>query len=199
MGLAAFKPPFATAVADGGLRPACLTDDFTAALLPNLRYFPPGAAVLHEGGTGPYCLWILQGWLALDKGLSDGKVQIIDLCLPQDMVFPLLADDRTPSHAAHAVTELGVCSFSRAEWFKLADRMPGIAARAAAVQSVMRARWVERMLRLGRGTAAARIAYLLLELHLRQNTAADNGESVIILPTPSVRTVVACPTFESIP
>jgi CRP-like cAMP-binding protein len=146
------------------------------------RTVPAGAEILHEGGPAGAAVWVLDGWVALSKSLEDGRSQTVDLVLPGDLI-PARPGARAVSPvAATALTSARLAtlpkgSASAAPLPALAELIEELAAGAAARQ------W-ERMLRLGQSNAVERVAFLLIELHVRLGQAGGRGRARDHLPMP---------------
>ncbi|MFP7571393.1 Crp/Fnr family transcriptional regulator [Marivita sp. S2033] len=126
-----------------------------------------GKMVTQEGDHADHSILLLSGWMALSKSLPDGGTQIIDIILPGD--FVLLGATIAPV-AACSVEALSDASYTIVK----PDRANGpdpVMARMrllmAAVLVTTQARTAELLLRLGKSSAASRIAYALIELYTR--------------------------------
>ena len=146
------------------------------------RRVAAGAHLVHEGAQAASCYWLESGVVALVKMAQDGREQIIDIHLAGELIQPLAADGVTASATLQALTPCVVSPITAASWARLrADCEPVRRAcdnQAAAVT----ARRGERMLRLGRGSAAMRLAYLLLEMHLRLGAGLAVAPTAFHLP-----------------
>ncbi|MCB1363365.1 MAG: Crp/Fnr family transcriptional regulator [Rhodobacteraceae bacterium] len=126
-----------------------------------------GQLVLQEGDFADHSILLLDGWMALYKTLPEGEVQIFDVMLPGD--FALIGARIAP------VASCSVEALSDARYMQimpdLADSTgPGAgdfrALLAAAIVN-LQARTSELMLRLGKGSAASRLSYGLIEIYVR--------------------------------
>lgn len=128
---------------------------------------PRGAMLTLEGDFADHALLLLDGWIGLSKTLPSGDTQIVDVMLPQD--FALIGTELVP------VAACTIEALSDVEYIAIRpDAANGPDPEAARLRRYMAAailvaqsRTSERLLRLGRGNAATRIAYALIELHTR--------------------------------
>ncbi|WP_162497341.1 Crp/Fnr family transcriptional regulator [Roseovarius dicentrarchi] len=131
------------------------------------RRAPRGTIMVRENDRADHSILLLNGWISLSKTLPSGDVQIIDLMLPGD--FALVGTQMVP--VAAATME----ALSDVEYILIGpEQANGPSAASATLRHVLAAcilttqsRTSELLLRLGRGTAANRIAYALLEVFIR--------------------------------
>ena len=147
-----------------------------------VRHAKRNTILVHEGDPADYSLFLLDGWLALSKTLQSGDVQIIDLMLPGD--FALVGTQIVPV----AATTLE--ALSDIEYILISpDQANGPGADAVQLRHVLAAailttqsRTSELLLRLGRGSAAQRIAYALLEIYTRLQAVGRTQDSTFQFP-----------------
>ncbi len=137
-----------------------------------------------EGETAKYCYCVIRGCVRTVKLLEDGRRQVGEFMLPGDLfaVESLDAYD----FAAEAVTDVKLRRYPRAALEAAADRDRCLARRLRE-RSADRLRSArDRMVMLGRRTAAERIAGFLLEMADRRNMDASG-----LLDLPMNRTDMA--------
>ncbi len=162
------------------LRIATQTDpDRLAPLAPAGRtlHVDKDQPIYAEGEPATFCYRILGGCVRLVKLIDDGRRQVTEFLLPEDL-FGL---DMFDAHdlTAEAVTPTTVWRYRRAALEALADRDPAVARglRSFAAQGLRTARG--QMMLLGRTTATERIATFLLEMTAR---APRPGQDHVALP-----------------
>ncbi len=132
-----------------------------------IRHAARFTALVHENDPADYSLLLVDGWVALSKTLPSGDAQITDVMLPGD--FALVGTRILPV----AACTMEALSDTRYILISPSDANgPGPAAadlRQALAASVLttQSRTSELILRLGRGDAANRVAYALLEIYVR--------------------------------
>ncbi len=134
---------------------------------PTIETAGKGQTLVCEDEFADHSMLLLEGWVALSKMLPDGETQIIDVMLPGD--FALVGSVCAPV-AACSVEALSDVRFitirsshangPEPELAKLRELMAGEIVRT-------QARTAELLLRLGKGSAASRVAYALLEFYVR--------------------------------
>jgi CRP/FNR family transcriptional regulator, anaerobic regulatory protein len=147
-----------------------------------VQHFPAQTQIAHEGGVVPCCFGVVDGWLALTKMLADGERQMIDVCLPNDVLAASSGDSRSSHYGIEALTEVTLFSMTGAEWELVKQGAPRVRLLGDHLVALTAARRAERMLRLGRGSAAMRLAYALIELHVRLDTAGHKSINVFHIP-----------------
>jgi CRP-like cAMP-binding protein len=146
------------------------------------RRFPSGATLKDEGDdcAATYC--VEAGWLTVSKSMPDGERQIIDVILPGEIMDPRSANGHTSRVMVETLTDATVAIVPRAVWSHLAGSDPDIRQVEATILAAAMSRISERMLRLGKGTAESRIAYILIELCMRLTTAYGGKDCSYHLP-----------------
>ncbi|WP_366655693.1 Crp/Fnr family transcriptional regulator [Fodinicurvata sp. EGI_FJ10296] len=131
-----------------------------ASLLVKLaRRTRPGLLSFEGDGV----LFPLAGWISLFKMMENGNTQIIDFALPGDIVHLATGDGIT----IEVLEEGFVAVIPSAQWEQLMQDEPDVLRLVLRESAAARSRIAERMLRLGKGSAEMRLAYVLLELCLR--------------------------------
>ncbi len=133
----------------------------------HVRDAPRDTVLTRENDVADHSILLIEGWVALSKTLVSGDVQITDLMLPGD--FALVGTRMVP------VAATTIEALSDVRYVMIGpDQANGPGAASEALRQVLAAcilttqsRTAELLLRLGRGTAANRIAYALLEIYIR--------------------------------
>ncbi len=168
--------------ARAGQRPSACLQTLLREVAGPSRPLAEGAFVVHEGDHAEPCYWLESGWLAFLKSLPDGRDQIIDIHLGGELIQPLTADGRTAGGGLQALAPSVVAAIPAGRWERL--RAGSELVRRAAEQQgyAVTARRDERMLRLGRGSAATRLAYLLIEMQQRLGVGRPAAPVAFHLP-----------------
>jgi CRP/FNR family nitrogen fixation transcriptional regulator len=136
--------------------------------------------IFAEGDAAEYWYEVVSGAVRLCKLTHDGRRQIIDIVLPGE-VFGF---DGWGAHASSAEAASADGAILRRRCRRrleaLADDDADVARRVRQAGSLGLARAHERLLMLGRRTAAERVAMFLLEMH--QRLAAGARGAIITLP-----------------
>lgn len=161
------------------------TPEVAKVLVPywrSFQTFKAGSHIVQEGDDHPAVILLVDGWLSVFKTLQDGDCQMIDLVLPFDIVQTASANSHFSATGVEALSDVTVVTLSLTAWETLLSENPGLRRMEAALSRASRSRMAERMLRLGRGDAMARISYALLELWIRLNVIGRPGRSCFHLP-----------------
>lgn len=169
-------------VSDVSTRAPDRSNAIYAHLSNHAQKFRAGEQLTFEGDEKSAVIFVLSGWIVLSKSLPDGQTQIIDFVLPGDYASPTSADGRSSALQVEALTDVSVVMLSNADWAATLQKWPDLQHRASALSAAARARISERLLRLGRGTAAMRVAYALLELGVRLQTLHGSEELSFHVP-----------------
>ena len=141
-----------------------------------------GHLLVIEGAETDSVLCVLRGWLSLSKCLPDGEIQIVDFALPGDIIETGATGGSVSSVSVEALTDVKVAVVPAAIWDAMKCDRPDLGRVASIIRAAARARLAERMLRLGRGRAAMRMAYALLELHVRLEAIGQSNDGKFHLP-----------------
>jgi len=110
---------------------------------------------------------VSSGWLVASKSTEEGQRQIVDFVLPGEMFDPGSANAKQSSTDLTALTRAKVSIIPRSNWQELLQHHPGIQQIMNRHMAASYARIAERLLRVGKAHAEARIAYAICELCLR--------------------------------
>ena len=137
-----------------------------------------GKTLFAEGDDADTVFEVVQGILKLYKLLPDGRRQIMGFVSTDKLIG--FGDDDSYPYTAEAVTEVTLCRYSRNQFDRLLDEVPGFARRVLAARSQDLQSAQDQMLLLGRKTAIERIATFLL--HLGKLQLASSGGTSLLVP-----------------
>jgi CRP-like cAMP-binding protein len=152
----------------GAIRDPSLVDSFLGGQpKPRIEAAPKGRILVHQGDFTDESLLLLEGWLAFSKMLPEGETQIIDVLLPGD--FALVGAVHAPVAACsvEALSDVRYITLRPAHANGPHPDMARLRELMAAEIVRTQSRTSELLLRMGRANAANRIAYALLEFHVR--------------------------------
>ncbi|WP_289041122.1 Crp/Fnr family transcriptional regulator [uncultured Aliiroseovarius sp.] len=143
---------------------------------------PKGKTIVHEDDFADHSILLLDGWLALSKMLPDGETQIIDVMLPGD--FALIGATNAPVAACsvEALSDARFIIIRPADANGAEPEMAKLRELIAAEVVRTQARVAEILLRMGKGAAANRLAYALLEFYVRLDAAGLVKDNRFNLP-----------------
>lgn len=139
--------------------------------------FGVGRALNTPNSPHPRMRFLLSGWAARQRLLTDGRRQILQIVLPGDIVG--FSELDAPSSGV-SVVALTTCETADAGFVGGGGLMRGsqtLQAAVAGAEALEQWLLIEQVVRLGRRTALERSAHLLLEIEMRLNLAglADEG------------------------
>jgi CRP/FNR family transcriptional regulator len=145
------------------------------------RAFEAGEHIFWRGDELTYVASVVSGVASLNKGLEDGRTQMVGLLLPSDFIGH---PGRTRiEFDVIASSDVRLCCFDRVPFQNLLDEMPHISQRMIelAMDELDAAR--DWMLLLGRKTAGEKIATFIEMVVRRQHFQRRDGVKVdLILP-----------------
>jgi CRP/FNR family transcriptional regulator len=151
-------------------------EDISFALASKLGsiVFPANRDVVQAGEVGGPVQVIQRGWAYRYRSWADGRRQILDFLLPGDFAGLESGFLGMSDHSVRALTEVELCQLDP-QWLDAVFR--GHARLAVAIakhQSVEARRMDERLAVIGRRSAIERLAFLMLDLYLRQKRSGAN-------------------------
>jgi len=142
-------------------------EDALARLEEHERKLPRGAVVRREHDRARELFVLRKGWIYSSVGLDDGSRQILKLSFPGDLLgHSVIAFSDAPDTLC-ALTDVTICPFDRLELRNLFERHPRLAALIMAVMQAEQVALTDRLASLGRTSARARVAALLLDILTR--------------------------------
>ncbi|MGF6862641.1 CRP/FNR family transcriptional regulator [Rhodobacteraceae bacterium MBR-64] len=149
----------------------------------NTRVLPKGTNLILEGQEVHSIFLVKSGWLAASKSLPDGERQIVEIILPGEIHDPVSADGHTSFVTLETLSETQVIVIGTTAWARLLDDLPDLRHFKERADAAARSRQSERILRLGRSSAEARIAYVLIEFCMRTAAiGATGGDGTFHVP-----------------
>jgi len=138
-----------------------------AALEGRRRPIAAHTEIVHERQEGHHAFILQEGWACAYKLLPDGGRQVIDVRLPGDFLGLRSVLLRTADHGSAAVTDLVVAEVPARRMLATFQARPRLGAAILWAASRDEAMVVEHLVGIGRRSALARTAHLLVELGLR--------------------------------
>lgn len=146
-----------------------------------------GQTLVEAGDPVGYIFKVLSGALRAVRLLADGRRHVASFHVAGDFVG--LADGETCNHSIEALGDARLMRYNRASFDAMLDRDPGAGRRIFDIMRKQLAAAQDRLLLLGRKTAAERLASFLLTLADR--AAAENGADSCEIELPMNRSDMA--------
>lgn len=137
------------------------------------REYAAGELLAEVGRRSDHFFTMVDGWACAERNLEDGRRQVLDLFTPgqivglREIIFPAnLSDFR-------ALTKVVACPFPRKHLNEIFDQAPRLGDLLFLVLAREQSMLVERVINIGRRTAAERLAHFLFEIKVRLNRKSD--------------------------
>jgi CRP-like cAMP-binding protein len=156
-------------------------EDISFALASKLGsiVLPANRDVVQAGEVGGPVQVIQRGWAYRYRGWADGRRQILDFLLPGDFIGLESGFLGMSDHSVRALTEVELCQLDP-QWLDgVFHGRARLALALAKHQSIEARRMDERLAVIGRRSAIERLAFLMLDLHLRQRRQGANGNGCL--------------------
>lgn len=135
-----------------------------------------GKVLIQEDDFADHSMLLLEGWIGFSKMLPDGETQIIDVMLPGDFALVGAANAPVASCSVEALSDARFINIRPVQANGPEPAMAKLRELMAAEIVRTQSRTSELLLRMGRGNAANRVAYALLEIFVRlEATGLTNG------------------------
>ncbi|KQU47461.1 transcriptional regulator [Sphingomonas sp. Leaf339] len=132
------------------------------------------AVLLSENDRLTELFVLKQGMMMSYVLLDDGRRQILRFLFPGDFLATAALAYGTSPETLMALTDTVVSPFDRSAMAGLFERHPRLAAAITALEQIERVAMTDRLAAIGRTSAKARVAGLLLELRHRLRAAGDS-------------------------
>jgi CRP-like cAMP-binding protein len=137
-----------------------------------------GQPLLRENDRSTELFFLLGGQMMSYVLLDDGSRQILRFLFPGDVLATAAIGYATSPETLVALTESVVCVVDRAQLVPLARDHPRLLFAIAAMEQAERAAMIDRLANIGRTSAKARVAAVLLDVRDRmQRGDATIGDS----------------------
>lgn len=140
-----------------------------------------GAALLRENEPGGELFILRRGLMMSYVLLDDGSRQILRFLFPGDMLGISSMVYRESPETLCALSDCVVCPFEHGSFSELVAEHPRLAALILVFSQIERVALTDRLAALGRTSAKARIAALLLELRNRLRSTDKSIDKVFAL------------------
>jgi CRP/FNR family transcriptional regulator len=140
-----------------------------------------GAVLLRENEPGGELFILRKGLMMSYVLLDDGSRQILRFLFPGDMLGISSMVYRESPETLCALSECVVCPFEHAAFSELGVEHPRLAALILVFSQIERVALTDRLAALGRTSAKARIAALLLDLRNRLRSTDKSIDKVFAL------------------
>jgi CRP-like cAMP-binding protein len=127
------------------------------------RSYRRGSLIRRENDRASELYILRSGWLASFVLLDDGSRQILRLSFPGDLVGGAGTAFTLATESLEAITDVTICPFDKSSLRTLFEDHPRLAALVFVVTQAERVSFTDRLASVGRTSAKARVAALLLD------------------------------------
>jgi len=138
-----------------------------------------GKSIVGENERCPQLYILEQGWVLRSRGLASGRRQIVNYCLPGDMLCTDSLLFKSSSFELSARTPVSMIRIDAPHGSQLFERYPALAAAVAWTAGQDESTLVERVVSLGRRDSLEKLAHALCEMQVRLG-AVDMMQGVTI-------------------
>ena len=142
----------------------------------------PGAMILSEGALRAQLFTLLSGWAFRFKALEDGRRQILNYCLPGDLIGLQGSIIGAMDHSVEALSPTVLCVFQRDRLADLYRNHPGLSFDVTWLASREERMLDENLLSVGRRSALERAAYLVAFLYQRAAAVGLVEQKALLIP-----------------
>jgi CRP-like cAMP-binding protein len=141
-----------------------------------------GAMILAEGAHSAQLFTMLSGWAFRYKTLEDGRRQILNYCLPGDLIGLQGTIIGAMEHSIEALSPVVLCVFQRDRMSDLFRNQPGLSFDVTWLASREERMLDENLLSVGRRSAIERAAYLIAFLYQRAAAVGLTEQKALLIP-----------------
>jgi len=142
----------------------------------------PGSMILAEGAHSAQLFTLLSGWAFRFKTLEDGRRQILNYCLPGDLIGLQGSVIGAMEHSVEALSPAVLCVFQRDRLADLFRNYPGLGFDVTWLASREERMLDENLLSVGRRSAIERAAYLVAFLYQRAAAVGLIEQKSLLIP-----------------
>lgn len=141
-----------------------------------------GASILVEGEHSPHMFTLLRGWTFRFKSLPDGRRQVLNYCLPGDLLGLQNTLTSEMQHSVEALTRVTLCVFQKNRVEEIFRNHPHLAFDTTWIAARQERILDENLLSVGRRSALERTANLLTLLAKRVLLLQKQTAGQVLLP-----------------
>jgi len=150
--------------------------ELLALLEKDPREYPRDHVLAPAGAEAERLFMLKKGWACAMRTLADGQRQVLDVFLPGQIMGLREMNFLTNLSEFRTLTPVVICSFPRQQLSDMFAASPRLATlffmTAAREQSML----IERIVSIGRRTAAARLAHFIVEMRMRLDVSCREFE-----------------------
>lgn len=140
------------------------------------REYPRDHVLAPAGADAERLFMLKEGWACAMRTLADGQRQVLDVFLPGQIMGLREMSFSNNLSEFRTLTPVVVCSFPRQQLNEMFAASPRLAALFFTTVACEQSMLIERIVSIGRRTAAARLAHFIIEMRTRLNVGTREFE-----------------------
>ncbi|TCO78389.1 Crp/Fnr family transcriptional regulator [Chromatocurvus halotolerans] len=144
-----------------------------ARLEQNPREYAAGELLSEAGQRSDAFFTVTEGWACAERVLADGTRQVLDLFMPGQILGLREVSFHRNLCDFRALTTVTACPFPRRHLTDIFDEAPRLADLFFLILAREQSMLVERVINIGRRSAAQRLAHFLVEISVRSRQSTD--------------------------
>lgn len=144
-----------------------------ARLEQNPREYAAGELLSEAGQRSDVFFTVTEGWACAERVLADGARQVLDLFMPGQILGLREVSFQRNLCDFRALTAVTACPFPRRHLTDIFDEAPRLADLFFLILAREQSMLVERVINIGRRSAAQRLAHFLVEISVRSRQPTD--------------------------
>ncbi len=173
-----------------------------AALESDPREYADGACLAEPGSRANRFFTLKSGWACATRTLANGQRQILDIFLPGQILGLREMSFEYNLSEFRALTNLVACPFPRQHLSDIFEQSPKLTDLFFMTLAQEQSMLIERVVNIGRRTAAERLAHFIVELKVRLNQTSEQFslplKQSVIGDTLSLSSVHVSRTFKTL-
>lgn len=146
--------------------------ELLAALEREPREYPRDCVLAPAGADVDRLFVLKEGWACAMRTLADGQRQVLDVFLPGQIMGLREMSFSSNLSEFRTLTPVVACAVPRQQLNEMFAASPRLAALFFATAACEQSMLIERIVSIGRRTAAARLAHFIVEMRARLNVGA---------------------------
>ncbi|MCP5245099.1 MAG: Crp/Fnr family transcriptional regulator [Burkholderiales bacterium] len=156
--------------------------EYAKNLIKTEKAIAAGRSIIEAGCLQKQIYFVLEGWAVKYKTLENGNRQIVNFALPGDIIGMFSPIFQHSEHTVESISTMKLGSFPAERLIDTFRDSPRLALVLAWMAGQDERILEEQIVRIGRRSAAKRMAHLFIELYRRLRLCGYTREQAVIFP-----------------
>lgn len=156
--------------------------EYAEGLIKTEKTVDTGQSIIETGCIQKQIYFVLEGWAVKYKTLENGNRQIVNFALPGDIIGMFSPIFQNAQHTVESISTMKLGSFPAERLIDTFRDSPRLALVLAWMAGQDERILEEQIVRIGRRSAAKRMAHLFIELYRRLRLCGYTREHAVIFP-----------------